>query len=78
VLDEYVSTSEGELQPHLTGRELDVLRYLVKGKSNKEIALILGISPKTVSVHRSSVMMKLKVRSSIELLRYVEEHHLLE
>jgi two-component system response regulator NreC len=77
VLEDYAATVEDGDQPHLTGRELDVLHHLVKGKSNKEIALILGISPKTVSVHRSSLMMKLNVRSSIELLRYVEEHNLL-
>jgi len=54
----------------LTGRETQVLHYLISGKSNKEIAHILGISPKTVSVHRSSLMVKLGVRSSVELLRY--------
>lgn len=54
----------------LTGRETQVLRYLISGKSNKEIAHILGISPKTVSVHRSNLMVKLGVRSSVELLRY--------
>jgi DNA-binding NarL/FixJ family response regulator len=54
----------------LTQRETQVLQYLIKGKSNKEIALILGISPKTVSVHRSSLMGKLGARSSVDLLRY--------
>jgi DNA-binding NarL/FixJ family response regulator len=63
---------------HLTIRERQVLELLVDGKSNKEIALLLGISPKTVSVHRSSLMLKLNVRTSIELLRYVNDHHILE
>jgi DNA-binding NarL/FixJ family response regulator len=54
----------------LTQREMQVLHYLIEGKSNKEIAHLLGISPKTVSVHRSSLMTKVGVRSSVDLLRY--------
>jgi DNA-binding NarL/FixJ family response regulator len=54
----------------LTPREMQVLHHLIKGKSNKEIGLILGISPKTISVHRSSLMVKLGARSSVDLLRY--------
>jgi DNA-binding NarL/FixJ family response regulator len=54
----------------LTERETQVLGYLIDGKSNKEIAHLLGISPKTVSVHRSNLMVKLGVRSSVDLLRY--------
>ena len=46
------------------------MRYLIDGLSNKEIAHLLGISPKTVSVHRSNLMVKLGVRSSVDLLRY--------
>ncbi len=79
VLQDFSSPSdENPAIPHLTQREKEVLEQLVHGKSNKEIALSLGISPKTVSVHRSSLMMKLNVRNSIELLRYVDQHHLLE
>ena len=63
--------------PHLTEREQQVLKLTVAGKSNKEIANILVISPKTVSVHRSNIMAKLGVRSSVELVRYVMEHKLI-
>ena len=79
VLDEYTSPSDEEIaQPHLTVREREVLKHLIAGKTNKEIALILGISQKTVSVHRSNLMTKLNVRNSIELLRYMHEHHLID
>jgi len=64
--------------PHLTDREREVLRLTVEGKSNKEIANILVISPKTVSVHRSNIMAKLGVRSSVELVRYVMQHDLID
>ncbi|MGQ9490928.1 MAG: response regulator transcription factor [Anaerolineae bacterium] len=46
--------------------------------SNKEIARALLISPKTASVHRTNIMSKLGVRNSIDLMRYVMQHHLLE
>lgn len=78
VLDEIVSPAEekSSAMPHLTERERQVLQMLIAGKTNKEIALKYGISPKTVSVHRSNLMMKLDVRTSIDLLRYVEQHPL--
>lgn len=63
--------------PRLTEREREVLRLVVEGKSNKEIAQQLVISPKTASVHRTNIMEKLGVRNSAELVRYVMEHRLL-
>lgn len=53
----------------LTQREQDVLRGLVRGHPNKTIAYDLGISPRTVEVHRANVMSKLGVRSLSEALR---------
>ena len=53
----------------LTGRERDVLEGVVTGKSNKQIAAAIGLSPKTVEVHRSHVMEKLKADSLAELIR---------
>lgn len=79
VLHDYTQASKGEEagRPHLTGRERQVLRLVVEGKSNKEIAQKLVVSPKTVSVHRSNIMAKLGVHNSVELVRYVMEHNLL-
>ena len=77
----YAQASEKDGQqgiPHLTEREEQVLKLTVEGKSNKEIANMLVISPKTVSVHRSNIMAKLGVRSSVELVRYVMEHKLID
>lgn len=47
--------------PSLTTRELDVLRLLAAGKSNKEIEAILGISPGTVKAHVTNILAKLDV-----------------
>jgi two-component system response regulator FixJ len=53
----------------LTGRERDVLDGLAQGLPNKTIAYDLGISPRTVEVHRANLMAKLQVRSLSEALR---------
>ena len=53
----------------LTARERDVLEGLVKGLPNKTIAYDLGISPRTVEIHRANLMDKLEVRSLSEALR---------
>jgi len=53
----------------LTPRERDVLEGLAQGLPNKTIAFDLGISPRTVEVHRANVMAKLEVRSLSDALR---------
>lgn len=53
----------------LTPRERDVLAGLVQGLPNKTIAYDLGISPRTVEIHRANLMEKLGVRSLSEALR---------
>jgi DNA-binding NarL/FixJ family response regulator len=57
---------EGDLGPidlGLTGRELEVLRLVAAGRSNREIAAELFISPKTASVHVSNILGKLGAAS---------------
>lgn len=53
----------------LTSREQDVLRGMAQGLPNKTIAFDLGISPRTVEVHRANLMAKLQVKSLSEALR---------
>lgn len=53
----------------LTHREREVLDLVVGGKANKEIAAALGLSPKTVEVHRAHVMEKMQASSVAELVR---------
>lgn len=53
----------------LSPREADVLQGLVAGKPNKVIAFDLGISARTVEVHRAHVMMKMNARSLSDLVR---------
>ncbi|MEA5441764.1 response regulator transcription factor [Cyanobium gracile] len=58
----------GQQAGALTGRERQVLNMIVAGKSNKEIAGELYISPKTVEKHRASVMGKLEAHSVVQLM----------
>jgi FixJ family two-component response regulator len=57
----------------LTPRENEMLRYVVTGMLNKQIALKLGIAEKTVKVHRGRIMEKLCVDSVAELVRLAEK-----
>ena len=53
----------------LTSREMDVMKGLVRGHPNKTIAYDLGISPRTIEIHRANLMTKLGVTSLSEALR---------
>lgn len=57
-----------ELYDSLSRREKEVMALVVTGKANREIAEDLGISPKTVEVHRSRVMSKMRAESLPELV----------
>lgn len=56
--------------PTLTTRELEVLQLIVLGKSNKEVALVLGLSANTVAVHRANIMQTLSIHNTAELVTY--------
>ncbi|CDN55768.1 AroM family protein [Neorhizobium galegae bv. officinalis bv. officinalis str. HAMBI 1141] len=66
-----VSPEFAEKLLRLTPRERQVLSLVAEGLSNKAIARQLGISPKTVEIHRSNVMSKMEVTSSNALIRMV-------
>lgn len=74
--DRYVSTEIQQLTEQakagskLTSRERQVLRHIAKGLSNKEVARVMGIAPKTVDSHRTNVMQKLDLHNAAELVNY--------
>ena len=83
VLDAFATPqSRGSNSPleKLSDRELEVFRLFGSGKTAKEIASQLNLSPKTVSVHRDHVKEKLKFATSAEMIRqavrYVETEQL--
>ncbi|MBW1704270.1 MAG: response regulator transcription factor [Deltaproteobacteria bacterium] len=63
---------------NLTPREQEVMRLLAEGLSRKEIGEKLFISPKTVENHRTNIMNKLDLHSTIELIRYAAKLGLID
>jgi DNA-binding CsgD family transcriptional regulator len=53
----------------LTGRERDIAALFVEGKTAKEAALLLRISPRTVDIYRSRLLRKYSVSSTYDLVR---------
>jgi two-component system response regulator DctR len=58
----------------LSDREMTVLRHVVAGLHNKEIAELLGNSSRTVEIHRANMFEKMGVKSAIELARLMERY----
>lgn len=79
LLEQPVTTEHRRGAPafELTPRELDVLRLLARGNTNRQIAELLGLSVRTVENHRANLMGKLGLQSRVELVSYAEEHDLL-
>ena len=57
------------LMPSLTPREREVMHLVVEGKHNRDIAVTLAISPRTVEVHKAKLMAKLGVENVADLVR---------
>src|SRR5467141_4149619 len=62
----------------LTPREREIVQLLAEGKSNKEIAVVLGISVKTAETHRANIMLKLDFHSITELVRYALRNKMID
>jgi two-component system, NarL family, invasion response regulator UvrY len=71
VLAQHVSGPD-ERAPHerLSDREFETLRLIASGKKLSDIAEVLHLSPKTVSVYRARVMEKMQLKSNAELTHY--------
>jgi two-component system, NarL family, response regulator NreC len=54
----------------LTAREKEVLQLLAEGKTNKEVAILLDVSPYTVESHRTKLMQKLNIHNTAEMVLY--------
>lgn len=62
----------------LTDREREVVVLVAEGHSNKQVAVTLGITPKTVETHRSNIMRKLGLKRTAELVRYAMRDGLIQ
>lgn len=59
---------------NLSDRELEVLRLLAKGYSNKEVAATLDVSVKTIETYKLRAMEKLRLRSRVDVVRHANKH----
>jgi DNA-binding NarL/FixJ family response regulator len=59
-----------------TTRQREVLQLLAEGKSMKEVAAILDITPTTVAFHKYSMMERLRLKTNAELIQFAIKHHL--
>ena len=79
ILGQMVKTSHpGPSPSDVTPRELDVLKLLALGRSNKEVATALDVSVKTVDAHRASIMRKLHLRTYSDLIQFAIRHQIIE
>jgi DNA-binding NarL/FixJ family response regulator len=60
----------------LTPRQREVLQLLAEGRSMKEVASLLSLTPRTVAFHKYQMMEQLKVKSTAELIQYAVKHHI--
>ena len=82
-LTEQVVKDSGGGQPApreavLTEREADIVRLVVEGKTAKEMAKLLFISPRTVENHKQAILQKLGLRKTSELITYAITHQIVE
>ena len=70
VAQRLLQPSEPTVDDELTQRQVEILTLIAQGKSAKEIAFELGLSPKTVDVHRARIMERLRLNDIASLTRY--------
>jgi two-component system response regulator NreC len=76
-VDRPPKSSNGADEP-LTPRETEVLKYLVRGYTNRQIGEELNISVRTVEGHRANLSAKLGIQSRADFVRYAREHGLID
>jgi DNA-binding CsgD family transcriptional regulator len=63
-------------QVNLTPRQREVVQLIAEGRSMKEVASILNITPRTVAFHKYRLMAQLRIRTTAELVQYAVKHHI--
>jgi DNA-binding NarL/FixJ family response regulator len=77
-IEDYIARAKGRPDPYdkLSPREREVLQLASQGLTNRQIAGQLHLSPRTVEMHRASMLRKLGLRGQTELVRFAIEHRL--
>ena len=66
----------GTAGSELTPRQREILQLLAEGRSMKEVAAILDVTPRTVAFHKYRMMSQLKVKTTAELIQYAVKQHI--
>jgi DNA-binding NarL/FixJ family response regulator len=72
------SNKDKEVEEILSSREIEILKQVVDGKTNKEISELLFISQRTVEKHKSKILNKLDMKSVVDLVKYAIKNKITE
>ena len=75
VVGSLLNVDETKNRHELTPRQVEVLQLLAEGRSMKEVARVLDLTPRTVAFHKYRMMEQLGVKSTAELVQYAVKHH---
>ena len=78
LMKEWLDGGRTEPRDALTPREEEVVKLIAEANTNKQIAVALNLSEKTVESHRANLLAKLGMRDRVELVRYAIRHGLVE
>src|SRR5256885_11131121 len=76
-LNRYPLNPAAAIPPRLTLREREVVQLVGEGKTSKEVATMLGMTLKTAETHRSNIMLKLNLHSTVELVLYAVRNEII-
>ena len=76
VVGSLLNVDETKNRHELTPRQVEVLQLLAEGRSMKEVARVLDLTPRTIAFHKYRMMEQLGVKSTAELVQYAVKHHI--
>ena len=76
VVGSLLDSAERPAEAELTPRQREVLQLLAEGRSMKEVAGVLNVTPRTVAFHKYRMMEQLHIRTTAELIQFAIKHHL--
>jgi DNA-binding NarL/FixJ family response regulator len=75
--ESFIRNPRGRPRPRsLTSRQCEVVQLLAEGKSMKEVAAVLQVTPRTVAFHKYRIMEELALNSSAKLIQYAIKNHI--
>jgi DNA-binding NarL/FixJ family response regulator len=76
LLESFLQETPPGAADQLTARQREVLQLLAEGRSMKEVASLLNLTPRTVAFHKYRMMQQLRVKSTAELIQYAVKQHI--